>query len=59
MDRNPDDMVEDVPWAQLILVEQSAAKHEIPQLSPVSAMIEAQRAMQRHDPRLRQVKLVR
>jgi hypothetical protein len=58
MDRNPDDTVEDVPQAQLILVEQSGAKHEIPQPSPVSGMIEAERAMRRHGSRLRQVKLV-
>jgi hypothetical protein len=58
MDRNPDDTAEDAPQARLILVEQSGAKHEIPQPSPVSGMIEAERAIQRHGPRLRQVKLV-
>ena len=57
MDRNPDDTVEDAPRAHLILVEQSGAKHEIPQPSPVSGMIEAERAIRRHGPRLREVKL--
>jgi hypothetical protein len=47
-----------IPGARLILVEQSGAKHEIPQPSPVGGMIEAERAIQRHGPRLRQVKLV-
>jgi hypothetical protein len=44
--------------ASLILVEQSGAKHEIPQASSVSGMIGAQRAMGRKSPRLRQVKVV-
>ena len=58
MNRNPDDTAEDVPQARLILVEQSGAKREIPQSSPVRGMIEAERAIQRHGPRLREVKLV-
>ena len=58
MNRNPDDTAEDVPQARLILVEQSGAKREIPQPSPVRGMIEAERAIRRHGPRLRQVKLV-
>jgi hypothetical protein len=58
MDRNPDHTVEDAPRSRLILVEQSGAKHVIPQSSPVSGMIEAERAIQRHGPRLRKVKLV-
>jgi len=74
MNRNPDDTAEDAPQARaevvpqaraenapqarLILVEQSGAKREIPQSSPVRGMIEAERAMRRHGPRLREVKLV-
>jgi hypothetical protein len=44
--------------ASLILVEQSGAKHEIPQVSPASGMIGARRAMRRHRPRLREIKVV-
>jgi len=44
--------------ANLILVEQSGAKHEIPQPSATSGMIEARRAMRRRGLRLREVKLV-
>ena len=47
MNRNPDDTAEDVPQARLILVEQSGAKREIPQSSPVRGMIEAERAIAR------------
>jgi hypothetical protein len=54
----PSASVEDVPRASLILVEQSGAKREIPQPSPVIGMIAAERAMRAHSPRLRQVKLV-
>jgi hypothetical protein len=54
----PSDAVEDVPRASLILVEQSGAKREIPQRSPVSAMIAAEQVMQRDGLRLREVKLV-
>jgi hypothetical protein len=54
----PSDAVEDVPRASLILVEQSGAKREIPQPSPVSAMVAAEQVMQRHGLRLREVKLV-
>jgi hypothetical protein len=44
--------------ANLVLVEQSGAKHEIPQSSPGDGMIEAEQVM--HDPglRLREVKVV-
>jgi len=58
MNRNPDDIAEDAPQAHLILVEQSGAKREIPQPSPVRGMIEAERAIQHHGPRLREIKLV-
>jgi hypothetical protein len=44
--------------ANLILVEQSGTKHEIPQASATSGMIEARRAMRRRGLRLREVKLV-
>jgi len=54
----PSDVVEDVPRASLILVEQSGAKREIPQPSPVVGMIAAERAMQGHGLRLREIKLV-
>jgi hypothetical protein len=54
----PSDAVENVPRASLILVEQSGAKREIPQRSPVSAMIAAEQVMQRDGLRLREVKLV-
>ncbi len=44
--------------ANLVLVEQSGAKHEIPQSSPGDGMAEAEQAM--HDPglHLREVKVV-
>jgi hypothetical protein len=45
--------------ANLILIEQSGAKREIPQPSAVNGMIEAQEAIHRHGgPQLRQVKLI-
>ncbi len=44
--------------ANLILVEQSGAKREIPQPSAVSGMIEAEQAMHRHGLHLREVKVV-
>lgn len=44
--------------ANLILVEQSGVKREIPQPSAASGMIEAQQAMHRHGKRLREVKVV-
>jgi hypothetical protein len=52
------DAVVDVRPANLVLVEQSGAKREIPQPSPGDGMLEAEQAM--HDPglRLRQVKVV-
>jgi hypothetical protein len=56
--REPKDVARDARPASLILVEQSGAKHEIPQASPVIGMIGALQAMCRHRLRLRQVKLV-
>ena len=44
--------------ANLILVEQSGVKREIPQPSAASGIIEAEQAMYRHGRRLREVKLV-
>ena len=44
--------------ANLILVEQSGVKREIPQSSAASGIIEAEQAMFRHGSRLREVKLV-
>jgi hypothetical protein len=44
--------------AQLILVEQSGAKREIPQPSPVDGMARAEQAMHEHGHQLREVKLV-
>jgi hypothetical protein len=44
--------------ANLILVEQSGAKREIPQPSAASGIIEAEQAMYRHGSRLREVKVV-
>ena len=44
--------------ANLILVEQSGAKHEIPQSSAASGIIEAEQAMHRHGNQLREVKVV-
>jgi hypothetical protein len=54
----PSDAAEDAPRASLILVEQSGAKREIPQPSPVSAMIAAERVMRRQGLHLREVKLI-
>ena len=52
------DAAEGAHPANLVLVEQSGAKHEIPQSSPGAGMIEAEQAM--HDPglHLREVKVV-
>lgn len=44
--------------ANLILIEQSGLKREIPQPSAASGIIEAEQAMYRHGNRLREVKLV-
>ena len=44
--------------ANLILIEQSGAKREIPQPSAIEGMIEAEQAMQNHGSRLREVKVV-
>jgi hypothetical protein len=52
------DAAPDACPAQLILVEQSGAKHEIPQPSAVSGMIEAEQAMHRHGLHLREIKVV-
>jgi hypothetical protein len=48
---------DDVP-ANLILIEQSGIKREIPQPSARSGMIEAEQAMHDHGNRLREVKVV-
>lgn len=45
--------------ANLILIEQSGAKHEIPQDSADSGMAEAEQAMQHDVRQLREVKIVR
>ena len=44
--------------ANLILIEQSGAKHEIPQPSFINGMIEAEQAMRRRGLHLREVKVV-
>jgi hypothetical protein len=44
--------------ANLILIEQSGVKWQIPQSSAASGIIEAEQAMYRHGRRLREVKLV-
>jgi hypothetical protein len=44
--------------ARLILIEQSGAKREIPQPSPVDGMAGAEQAMHEHGHQLREVKLV-
>ena len=44
--------------ANLIIVEQSGVKREIPQPSAASGIIEAEQAMHRHGNRLREVKVV-
>jgi hypothetical protein len=43
----------------LVLVEQSGAKHDIPQPSTRHAMVKAQQVMHRSDSHLREVKVVR
>jgi hypothetical protein len=48
----------DVGPAHLVLVEQSGAKHNIPQPSTLEAMIEAEHAMDHPGWLLRQVKVV-
>jgi hypothetical protein len=52
------DAAPDARPAQLILVEQSGAKRQIPQPSAVSGMIEAEQAMHRPGLRLREIKVV-
>jgi hypothetical protein len=54
---NPKDP-EDRHRANLILIEQSGAKHEIPQASTISGMIEAEQAMRHNARQLREVKVV-
>ena len=44
--------------ANLILIEQSGVKREIPQPSAASGIREAEEAMHRHGSRLREVKVV-
>ena len=44
--------------SNLILVEQSGVKREIPQPSAASGIIEAEQAMHRHGNQLREVKVV-
>jgi hypothetical protein len=44
--------------ANLILVEQSGAKWEIPQPSAATGIIEAEQAMHRHGSQLREIKVV-
>lgn len=44
--------------ANLILIEQSGAKREIPQPSPLDGMAGAEQAMHEHGHQLREVKLV-
>jgi hypothetical protein len=50
---------ESLVGAHLVLVEQSGAKHDIPQLSTFQAMVQAQKAMHRRGGHLREVKVVR
>jgi hypothetical protein len=50
--------VQDARPANLVLIEQSGTKLEIPQPSAVNGMIEAERAMHRRGGHLRQVKVV-
>lgn len=52
------DAAENGRRANLILIDQSGAKHEIPQPSPDNGMIEAEQAIHRPDLHLREVKLV-
>jgi hypothetical protein len=44
--------------ANLILIEQSGVKRQIPQPSAATGIIEAEQAMHRHGDRLREVKVV-
>ncbi len=50
--------VRDPRPANLVLVEQSGAKHEIPQPSAVEGVAEAEQAIDRHGRHLREVKVV-
>ena len=53
-----DHLDRDTRPANLILIEQSGAKREIPQRSAIDGIIEAEQAMQSHGSQLREVKLV-
>jgi hypothetical protein len=44
--------------ANLILIEQSGTKREIPQPSAATGIIEAEQAMHRHGSQLREIKVV-
>jgi hypothetical protein len=44
--------------ANLILIEQSGVKREIPQPSAATGIVEAEEAMHRHGSQLREIKLV-
>ncbi len=52
------DVGRDTHPANLILIEQSGAKREIPQLSATDGILEAEQAMQSHGSHLREVKVV-
>jgi hypothetical protein len=47
-----------MPSANLILVDQSGAKQQIPQPSPASGMVQAEQVLHRPGLHLREVKLV-
>lgn len=55
---NGSEAIEDARPAQLILIEQSGAKREIPQASAAEGMIEAEQVIHRHGGHLREVKVV-
>jgi hypothetical protein len=44
--------------ANLILIEQSGAKRQIPQPSPLDGMVQAEHAIHEHGDQLREVKVV-
>jgi hypothetical protein len=52
------DLARDLLPANLILIEQSGAKREIPQPSAIDGILEAEQAMQSHGRHLREVKVV-
>jgi hypothetical protein len=53
-----DHLDRDTHPANLILIEQSGVKREIPQPSAIDGIIEAEQAIQSHGSRLREVKVV-